>query len=230
MGLKVKWDNLVVIVETSLAQLAQGTNVSVPINTEPPIINLETTTAETCMWAAQRVLPQPPPTYAQKLKLPQVQQPATPNPPKKNQHAQSNQNNQQQNNSQGAKPKAPKIHVNYSQGKPSRGQSPVSNAGSNRSSSPNSNGDFCSYCRREGHRIVNCPQRPLCLFCSKRGHTADRCYSAINRCIRCEVDGHILENCPKSRKNLSNPNLECPICNGAHYGKDCKMKIRGLNH
>src|SRR5215469_13034092 len=230
MGLKVKWDNLVVIVETSLAQLAQGTNVSVPINTEPPIINLETTTAETCMWIAQGGLPQPPPTYAQKLKLPQVQQPATQKPPKKSPNVQMNQNSQPQNNPQGAKPKAPKIHINYSQGKPSRGQSPVSNAGSNRSTSPSSNSDFCNYCRREGHRIVNCPQRPLCLFCSKRGHTADRCYSAVNRCIRCEVDGHIVENCPKSRKNLSNPNLECPICNGAHYGKDCKMKIRGLNH
>src|SRR5215469_15224178 len=241
MGLKVQWDNLVVIVETSLAQLAQETNVPSLINPEPPIINLEKTAAETCMWATQGVLPQPPLTYAQKLKLPQVQQPATPKPPKKNPNIQANQNNQQPNNSQGAKPKAPKIHVNYSQGKPSRGQSPSSNApsrgqspssnaGSNRSSSPNSNGDFCSYCRREGHRIINCPQRPLCLFCSKRGHTADRCYSAVNRCIRCEVDGHIVDDCPKGRKNLSNPNLECPICNGAHYGKDCKMKIRGLNH
>src|SRR5215469_4486237 len=241
MGIKVKWDNLVVIVETSLAQLAQGTHVSSLINPEPAIINLEQTTAETCMWATQGGLPQPPPTYAQKLKLPQVQQPATPKPPKKNPNTQANQNNQQPNNSQGAKPKAPKIYVNYSQGKPSRGQSPSSNApsrgqspssnaGSNRSSSPNSNGDFCSYCRREGHRIINCPQRPLCLFCSKRGHTADRCYSAVNRCIRCEVDGHIVDDCPKGRKNLSNPNLECPICNGAHYGKDCKMKIRGLNH
>src|SRR5215469_13624394 len=229
MGFKVKWDNLVVIVETTLAQLAQGTNVSVPIHAEPPIINLEKTAAETCMWATQGVLPQPPLTYAQKLKLPQVQQPATPKPPKKNPNVQMNQNSQPQNNPQGAKPKAPKIHVNYNQGKPSRGQSPVSNAGSNRSTSPSSNSDFCSYCRREGHRIVNCPQRPLCLFCSKRGHTADRCYSAINRCIRCEVDGHILENCPKSRKNLSNPTLECPLCNGAHYGKDCKKKIRGLN-
>src|SRR5215469_15732167 len=230
MGLTVRWDNLVAIIETSLAQLAQGTSVSSPINTEPAIINLEQTTAETCMWAVQGVLPQPPPTYAQKLKLPQVQQPATPKPPKKNQNTQSNQNNQQQNNSQGAKPKAPKIHVNYSQGKPSRGQSPVSNAGSNRSTSPSSNSDFCNYCRREGHRIVNCPQRPLCLFCSKRGHTADRCYSAVNRCIRCEVDGHIVDDCPKGRKSLSNPNLECPLCNGAHYGKDCKKKIRGLNH
>src|SRR5215469_5611359 len=229
MGFKVKWDNLVVIVETSLAQLAQGTNVPVPIHTEPPIINLETTTAETCMWATQGVLPQPPLTYAQKLKLPQVQQPAIQKPPKKSPNVQMNQNSQPQNNPQGAKPKAPKIHVNYNQGKPSRGQSPVSNAGSNRSTSPSSNSDFCSYCRREGHRIINCPQRPLCLFCSKRGHTADRCYSAINRCIRCEVDGHILENCPKSRKNLSNPTLECPLCNGAHYGKDCKKKIRGLN-
>src|SRR5215469_11368485 len=221
MGLTVRWDNLVAIIETSLSQLAHETNVSLPNNPEPPIINLEQTSAETCMWAAQGALPQPPPTYAQKLKLPQVQQQSAPKPPKQKQNSAPNpNNNQQKNNSQGAKPKAPKIQVNYNLGKPSRGQSPVSNAGSNRSSSPYSNSDYCSYCRREGHRIVNCPERPLCLFCSKRGNTADRCYSAINRCIRCEVDGHIVEDCPKSRKNLSNPNIECPICNGAHYGKD----------
>ena len=92
----MRWDNLVAIIETSLAQIAQETSVSSPINTEPSIINLEQTTAETCMWAAHGVLPQPPPTYAQKLKLPQVQQPAAPKPPKKNQNVQLNQNSQQQ--------------------------------------------------------------------------------------------------------------------------------------
>src|SRR5215469_13818747 len=230
MGLTVKWDNLVAIIEQNMPQIAQESTVSPPMQNNTPIINLEQTTAEACMWTSQGVLPQTPLTYAQKVKLPPVQTPSAPKPPKQNQNAKPKQNNNQsKNTSQGAKPKAPKIHVNYNQGVPSRGQSPVSNAGSNRSSSPYSNGDSCSYCRRKGHRIVNCPERPLCLFCSKRGNTADRCYSAINRCIRWEVDGHIIEDCPKGRKNLTNPTIECPLCNGAHYGKDCKKKIRGLN-
>src|SRR5215469_10495469 len=98
MGLTVRWDNLVAIIETSLAQIAQETSVSSPINTEPSIINLEQTTAETCMWAAQGVLPQPPPTYAQKLKLPQVPQQSAPKPPKQKQNSPPKPNNNQQTN------------------------------------------------------------------------------------------------------------------------------------
>src|SRR5215469_4349919 len=168
-------------------------------------------------------------TFAQKVKASPPQKPATPKQQKKVQvQAQPQTNPTPKDSPQGARPKAPRIRVNYQNGTPSQGQSPVSNA-SNRSTSPSSNSDVCNYCKQEGHRIMYCPERPLCLFCGKRGHTAERCYSAVNRCIRCEVDGHIVEDCPKGRRVLANPTLECPLCNGAHLGKDCKMRIRGLN-
>ena len=43
------------------------------------------------------------------------------------------------------------------------------------------------------------------------------------------VEGHVVEDCPKGQRMIYNAIMECPICNGAHLGKDCKRKIKGSN-
>src|SRR5215469_14148377 len=84
----------------------------------------------------------------------------------------------------------------------------------------------CNYCKKDGHNISNCLLRPYCLFCGNRGHTSEKCYSALNKCVRCEIEGHIIDDCPKNKRVIYNANLECPLCNGAHLGKDCRMKLK----
>ena len=85
--------------------------------------------------------------------------------------------------------------------------------------------NYCQYCGALDHDFVNCPARPQCFFCKKRGHLQKDCYAKKNQCVRCEEVGHVVENCPYRQKGWGPENPQCPFCRKPHLGRDCPKEV-----
>lgn len=103
---------------------------------------------------------------------------------------------------------------------PRRQQTPPNSPKSNMKTQDNIQ---CNYCKRNGHDVRDCRQRPYCQFCGKRGHIYRDCYLAKNKCIRCEETGHVVTNCPRKNQlqKERSDDPECPFCGNDHLGINC---------
>lgn len=92
---------------------------------------------------------------------------------------------------------------------------------------PNStqNNNKCRGCERVGHLFGQCPERPLCYFCSKRGHTLQQCYRYLGVCCWCQGN-HASQECPTKYPSgppaeMEVPSPSCPFCQADHWGINC---------
>lgn len=79
----------------------------------------------------------------------------------------------------------------------------------------------CRFCNEEGHTYRYCPQRSLCTWCARRGHVFSECFTAQGICLICKEHGHLPRDCP-TKMSATPINVNCPRCNGPHFGKDCQ--------
>jgi hypothetical protein len=81
---------------------------------------------------------------------------------------------------------------------------------------------LCKYCGEVSeHWMRDCPLRPVCTYCHKRGHIQRNCYLANGICGRCKQPGHTIAECQNSNPQGT---PTCPFCRGAHWGKDCETE------
>lgn len=73
----------------------------------------------------------------------------------------------------------------------------------------------CCRCGDSNHTTKNCRTK-LCLYCNRRGHLADQCYTnPKNCCSKCKMFGHSMESCKS-----------CERCGDSGHSKnECRTKI-----
>ena len=64
----------------------------------------------------------------------------------------------------------------------------------------------------------------FCLWCGRNGHLEAECWKKNGYCLICGSMNHKLPDCPKFRRK--SPELHCPLCDGAHLGKDCPAYLK----
>ncbi|ORY87865.1 hypothetical protein BCR37DRAFT_331204, partial [Protomyces lactucae-debilis] len=109
----------------------------------------------------------------------------------------------------------------------------------------------CFACRKEGHRIQDCPEttasgavlpsgakgsgkdgksvpQSICYRCGKSDHALKQCRLhpskglPFARCFVCQEQGHITSNCPTNSRGVYPSGGCCKICRSVeHLAKDC---------
>ncbi|KAK2713710.1 hypothetical protein QYM36_009551 [Artemia franciscana] len=91
----------------------------------------------------------------------------------------------------------------------------------------------CLKCRKQGHKLVDCPDnthKETCFKCGKQGHKYTQCPTGTSfkfaTCFVCNKQGHIARECPENPRGVFPHGGKCRSCQEeGHMMVDCpKMK------